>query len=104
MPDERHEDEGAKAFDPKLARRLLRYLKPYRVRTVTSVFLIILSSALEIVGPAIIAVSIDLFVQPLRGAHPIGISARIGHFLQAHGWMPDPMTGITVAAVFYLTT
>ncbi|HKO57356.1 MAG TPA: ABC transporter ATP-binding protein [Thermoanaerobaculia bacterium] len=103
MSDERHEDEGAKAFDPKLARRLLRYLAPYRVRTVTSVFLIILSSALELVGPAIIAVSIDLFVRPLRGAHPIGISARIGHFLEAHGWMPDPMTGITVAAIIYLT-
>jgi ATP-binding cassette subfamily B protein len=102
MSDERHEDEAAKAFDPKLARRLLRYLKPYRVRTVTSVFLIILSSALELVGPAIIAVSIDLFVKPLRGAHPIGISARIGHFLEAHGWMPDPMTGITVAAAIYL--
>ncbi|HEV7922239.1 MAG TPA: ABC transporter ATP-binding protein [Thermoanaerobaculia bacterium] len=103
MPDERHEDEAAKAFDPKLARRLLRYLKPYRLRTITSVGLIILSSALEIVGPAIIAVSIDLFVKPLRGAHPIGISARIGQFLQAQGWSLEPMHGITVASLLYLT-
>src|SRR5204862_3796379 len=29
---EKHEEEGAKAFDPHLARRLLRYLKPYRLR------------------------------------------------------------------------
>jgi len=43
---ERHEDEGAKAFDPHLARRLLGYLKPYRVRASISVGLVILSSLL----------------------------------------------------------
>jgi ATP-binding cassette subfamily B protein len=102
MSDERHEDEGAKAFDPRLARRLLRYLRPYRLRTVTSVGLIILSSALELVGPAIIAVSIDLFVRPLGGAHPIGFSARIGQFLQARDWMPAPLDGITIASLLYL--
>jgi len=102
VSDERHEEEGAKAFDPRLARRLLIYLRPYRARAATSVFLVILSSALEIVGPAIIAVSIDLFVRPLGGAHPIGISSRVGAWLQAHGGMPDVMTGINVAAGLYL--
>ena len=102
MSDERHEEEGAKAFDPRLARRLLIYLRPYRARAATSVFLVILSSALEILGPAIIAVAIDLFVRPLGGAHPIGISSRVGAWLQAHGGMPDVMTGINVAAGLYL--
>ena len=41
---EKHEDEGAKAFDKHLARRLLRYLKPYRARAAGSVALVILSS------------------------------------------------------------
>src|SRR6266566_4904432 len=45
---ERHEEEGAKAFDPHLARRLLRYLKPYRLRATTSVVLVILSSFTEV--------------------------------------------------------
>ena len=53
---EKHEDEGSKAFDPHLARRLLRYLRPYRARAITSVLLVILSSILEIAGPAIVAV------------------------------------------------
>ena len=36
---EKHEDEGAKAFDAHLTRRLLRYLRPYRVRAAFSVVL-----------------------------------------------------------------
>jgi len=99
---ERHEDEGAKAFDPHLARRLLRYLRPYRVRATVSVGLVILSSMLEIAGPAIVAVAIDLYVKPLQGAHVAGISQRIGAWLVAHGWALDPLSGINLAAGLYL--
>src|SRR5436305_10787418 len=103
MAEERQEEEGTRAFDPRLARRLLTYLRPYRARATASVVLVILSSALEIVGPAIIAVAIDLFVKPLHGAHAIGISSRIGAWLEANGRMPDVMTGINIAALLYLT-
>jgi len=96
---ERHEDEGAKAFDPHLARRLLRYLKPYRARATFSVFLVILSSVMEIAGPAIVAVAIDLYVKPQQGSH--GISQRIGAWLVAHGWALDPISGINLAAAIY---
>src|SRR5882724_229215 len=102
MPDiERHEDEGSKAFDPHLARRLLRYLAPYRVRAAVSVGLVILSSILEIAGPAIVAVAIDLYVKPAQGAHVVGISQRIGAWLVAHGWTLDPLSGINFAAAIY---
>jgi ATP-binding cassette subfamily B multidrug efflux pump len=100
---ERHEEEGTRAFDPRLARRLLTYLRPYRVRAAASVVLVILSSVLEIVGPAIIAVGIDLYVQPMAGAHPIGVSARIGEWLKARGLVFDVMSGINFAAGVYLT-
>jgi ATP-binding cassette subfamily B protein len=96
---ERHEDEGAKAFDPHLARRLLRYLKPYRARATFSVFLVIVSSLMEIAGPAIVAVAIDLYVKPQQRSH--GISQRIGAWLVAHGWALDPMSGINLAAALY---
>jgi ATP-binding cassette subfamily B protein len=99
---ERHEDEGAKAFDPHLARRLLRYLRPYRLRAMVSVGLVILSSMLEIAGPAIVAVAIDLYVKPSQGAHVAGVSQRIGAWLVAHGWALDPLSGINLAAAFYL--
>src|SRR5882672_3298937 len=101
---ERHEDEGAKAFDKHLARRLLRYLKPYRVRATASVGLVILSALLEIAGPAIIAVGVDLYVKPLSGANTVGISQKIGMWLAAHGWAFDRLTGINVAATLYFIT
>jgi ATP-binding cassette subfamily B protein len=98
---ERHEDEGSKAFDPHLARRLLRYLKPYRARASFSVFLVILSSIMEIAGPAIVAVAIDLYVKPMQGSHASGISLRIGAWLVSHGWALDPVSGINLAAALY---
>ena len=101
---ERHEDEGSKAFDPRLARRLLKYLGPYRVRATVSVCLVILASGLEIIGPAITAVAIDLFVKPFAGANPVGVSARIGDWLHAHGWALDSISGINIAATLYLAT
>ncbi|MEA2569689.1 MAG: ATP-binding cassette, subfamily multidrug efflux pump [Acidobacteriota bacterium] len=100
---EKHEDEGAKAFDPHLARRLLHYLRPYRARAGFSVLLVILSSALEIVGPAIIAIAIDLFVKPVQGSSTIGVSGRIGAWLASRGWNVDVVTGINVATGIYLT-
>jgi ATP-binding cassette subfamily B multidrug efflux pump len=101
MEFERHEDEGAKAFDPHLAWRLLRYLRPYRLRATVSVGLVILSSLLEIAGPAIVAVAIDLYVKPSQGAQVPGISQRIGGWLVAHGLALDPMSGINLAAGLY---
>ena len=106
MPEtiEKHEDEGAKAFDPHLTWRLMKYLRPYRWRAGFSVFLVILSSLFEIAGPAIIAISIDLFVKPLNGAEPLGVSRRLGEWLAANGIQLDPITGINVAAGIYLFT
>src|SRR5438132_12612151 len=101
---ERHEDEGAKAFDKRLARRLLRYLKPYRMRATASVALVIFSSLLEIAGPAIIAIGVDLYVKPLSGANTVGVSQRIGAWLAAHGWAFDSITGINIAATLYFVT
>ncbi len=103
-PIEKHEDEGSKAFDPHLTRRLLGYLRPYRWRAGFSVFLVIVSSLFEIAGPAIIAIAIDLFVKPLNGAEPIGVSQTLGEWLAANGIQLDPITGINIAAGIYLFT
>ncbi|MEO6488181.1 MAG: hypothetical protein ABIO78_09610 [Thermoanaerobaculia bacterium] len=100
---ERQEDEGAKAFDPHLTRRLLGYLRPYRLRATGAVLLVILSSLMEIAGPAITAIAIDLFVRP-NGSVPVGVSARAGGWLQAHGMTLDPLLGINIATGLYLFT
>jgi len=98
---EKHEDEGAKAFDPHLARRLMRYLRPYRLRAGVSVGLVILSSILEVAGPAIIAIAVDLYIRP-EGAQTIGVSAWVGEWLRAHGLVFNALAGINAAALIYL--
>ena len=99
---EKHEDEGAKAFDAHLTRRLLKYLKPYRLRAGFSVFLVILSSIFELAGPAITAVGIDLFVKPQGSSGTIGVSAMVARWLAANGIVLDPVSGINIAAALYL--
>ncbi|HEX7809885.1 MAG TPA: ABC transporter ATP-binding protein, partial [Thermoanaerobaculia bacterium] len=101
---ERHEDEGAKAFDPHLTRRLLAYLRPYRMRAGASVLLVILSAILELAGPAITAVAIDLFVKPTIGVEHVGVTRTIAGWLTSHGIQLDPLSGINVAALLYLAT
>src|SRR5204862_2825450 len=69
-----------------------------------SVFLVIVSSLFEIAGPAITAIAIDLYVKPLQGANPMGVSRRAGDWLASHGWALDPISGINLTAIVYLFT
>jgi ATP-binding cassette subfamily B protein len=99
---ERHEEESVKAFDAGLTRRLLTYLKPYRLRAGFSVLLVICSSIFQLAGPAITAIAIDLYVKPVGGGSTIGISRTIGDWLASRGMSFDPITGINYATVLYL--
>ncbi|MFZ2492141.1 MAG: ABC transporter ATP-binding protein [Thermoanaerobaculia bacterium] len=101
---ERHEDEAGKSFDARLTVRLLRYLRPYRLRATVSVVLVILSSLLQIAGPAITGIAIDLYVKPVEGLSAVGVSQRIGVFLAEHGLTLDPDRGLQIAAGLYLLT
>jgi ATP-binding cassette subfamily B protein len=101
---ERHEDEGAKSFDARLTWRLLRYLRPYRVRATFSVFLVILSSLFELAGPAIVAVAIDMFVKPVAGVQQGPYGVKLAEWFNGFGLSLDPITGINVAAGLYLAT
>ena len=101
---EKHEDEGAKAFDARLTRRLLGYLRPYRWRAALSVGLVILSSLFEIAGPAITAIALDIFVQPIAGSEQIGVSGRIAGWMASQGIVLSPLEGINLAAGLYLFT
>jgi ATP-binding cassette, subfamily B, multidrug efflux pump len=101
---ERHEDEGAKAFDAQLTRRLLRYLRPYRLRAGFSVLLVIVSSLFEIAGPVITAIAIDLFVKPVEGSGPLGVSGKVAAWLASNGIQLEPLAGINIAAGLYLVT
>ena len=53
------EHKSDRAFDAKIVRRLLGYLRPYGRRMAISVVLVVLSSALTLAVPYLIKVAID---------------------------------------------
>jgi ATP-binding cassette subfamily B protein len=55
-----HEEEAlGKAYDGRLMRRLLTYLRPYRLHVVSAIAVLMLASAMEIVGPWLTQQAID---------------------------------------------
>ena len=58
-----HEEEIlGKAYDSRLARRLLKYLRPYRRVVAISILLLIIVSGLRLVGPYLTLVAIDQYI------------------------------------------
>ncbi len=107
-PDAQNEEEAlGKAYDARLMRRLLGYLRPYRGMTAGAVALILLSSVLQLVGPLAFAVSLDLFIRP--GGDPgklSGVSAWVRDALLARGIEPASVAvqGINAVALIYLVS
>jgi ATP-binding cassette, subfamily B, multidrug efflux pump len=55
-----HEEEVlGKAYDARLMRRLLRYVRPYRGRVALAVLLLLVMAALELVGPWLTYIALD---------------------------------------------
>jgi ATP-binding cassette subfamily B protein len=60
------DDVIGKAYDARLMRRLLGYVRPYRRTVVLAVVLLLLTSAMSLVGPYLVRVAIDLHITPGR--------------------------------------
>jgi len=98
-----HEEETlGKAYDARLMRRLLGYVRPYRLMATAAVVLIVVSSLLQLVGPLVTAATLDLYVAPPEEEQAQSeLSRWIESRLAATGWELDPMSGVTLmAAVF----
>ncbi|MEX0935913.1 MAG: ABC transporter ATP-binding protein [Gemmatimonadota bacterium] len=84
------EEALGKAYDARLMRRLLRYLRPYRRTVVGAVALLGSASALQIVGPWLVQMAIDEAV-PQSDADLLGLlalaylGAAAGIFLLEYG-------------------
>src|SRR5215470_7386614 len=60
-----HEEEAlGKAYDSRLMRRLLQYMKPYRWRVVLALALVAVVTPLELAPPAIFQKAIDNYLVP----------------------------------------
>ncbi len=58
-----HEEEVfAKAYDARLAKRLLGYLAPYKFIVALSVLLLLLVSLSELVGPYLVKIAVDRYI------------------------------------------
>jgi len=59
-----HQDDEVlgKAYDARLMRRLLTYLRPYRFWVLTSLLLLFLTTGLQLLGPYITKVAVDTYI------------------------------------------
>jgi len=63
MADNYHEEEVlGKAYDSRLMKRLLTYLKPYRGLIILSVIVLIISSLAQLAGPYLTKIAIDKYI------------------------------------------
>ncbi len=70
----REEEALGKAYDARLMRRLLAYLRPYRWQVVGAVLMLIAASALELVGPWLTKIALDRAV-PAADVGLLGVLA-----------------------------
>ena len=88
------EDEVVgKAYDSRLMRRLVGYLKPYKLQTAVSAGAILLKAGSDVIGPYLVKVAVDNYLSGERNAHPSWLARHLSS---------NAMTGITEVAGLYL--
>jgi ATP-binding cassette subfamily B multidrug efflux pump len=88
------EEVLGKAYDGRLMRRLLTYLRPYSWQVAVALISIIFKAGLDVLGPFLTKTAIDKYLTHATGQH----------FLLDR-WLSDsPRTGIAQISALYLTT
>ena len=91
---QQHEDDViGKAYDGRLMRRLLTYLRPYRLQVGISLVAILFTAFADVLGPYLTKVAVDLYMTPTSAAH---------HSLWTRHLSGNAMTGISEIAGIYL--
>jgi ATP-binding cassette, subfamily B, multidrug efflux pump len=80
-----------KAYDSRLMRRLLRYLRPYRWQVSVALGSIVLKAFADVLGPYMVKVAIDRYLAPVKGT-----DSGLWNWLS-----PRPMTGIAQISSIY---
>jgi len=90
-----HEEEVlGKAYDSRLMRRLLRYLRPYSWQVAIALGAIVLKAAADVVGPYLTKIAIDKYL--VRSTGP-GSHSFLGKFLSS-----TPLVGIAQVGAMYV--
>ncbi|HME33225.1 MAG TPA: ABC transporter ATP-binding protein [Terriglobales bacterium] len=80
-----------KAYDSRLMRRLLVYLRPYRWQVTIAIVSIVLKSFCDVLGPYLVKVAVDRYLAPVKGT-----TAGLWSWLS-----PRPLTGIAQISAIY---
>src|SRR5437868_6648895 len=97
-----HEEEAlGKAYDSRLMRRLLTYLRPYKWQVAFALSTIVLKAAADVAGPLLIIMAVDKYLAPKSSVHFI-----LGKWLSLEsllgGWLsPQPLQGIAQIGAVY---
>jgi ATP-binding cassette, subfamily B, multidrug efflux pump len=88
------EEVLGKAYDGRLMRRLLTYMKPYRLTIAASMCLLLIDSLLQIIGPLLTKLAVDRYLVPTKvGTDALPILSK---------WLSaDPWTGISQLSLVY---
>src|SRR6476619_3704868 len=92
MASQHDEEVLGKAYDSRLMKRLLRYLRPYRWQVGVALASIILKAMADVLGPALTMVAVDRYLAPTHEAPSLW-----GKWLN-----PSPLTGIGQIAAVYV--
>ncbi len=86
------EEVLGKAYDSRLMRRLLNYLRPYSWQVAVALAAIILKAGADVLGPYLTKVAIDKYLAKVPGTHSL-----LDRWLSS-----EPMTGIAQIGLIYV--
>jgi ATP-binding cassette subfamily B multidrug efflux pump len=87
------DDVVGKVYDRHLMRRLMTYLRPYKLQTALAAISIIFKAGSDVMGPYLVKVSVDTY---MSDTPPANLSWLARHLSS------QPMTGITQIGLLYL--
>ena len=64
------EEVLGKAYDSRLMRRLLGYMRPYRALVALSLVFLLAQSVLQVLGPLLTKLAVDRYIRPRRHRVP----------------------------------
>jgi ATP-binding cassette subfamily B multidrug efflux pump len=92
-PQQPDDDVVGKAYDSRLMRRLLTYLRPYKLQASISLVAILLKAGADVLGPYLTKVAVDRYMTARPALHPPAWTR----------WLSSkPLTGVTQIAGIYL--
>ncbi len=87
------EEVLGKAYDARLMRRLLAYIRPYKLPVFAALVLLLFNALLQVLGPLLTALAVDRYLAP---------SPKVTHTVLDPYLAASPWTGLAQIAFLYL--